>query len=193
MSNAPTRIVAIEFLASLGLLGIQFILGLLSGSIAVLSDALDTAADLVSAATALFSVRIAASPPDEEHPYGHGKVEAISASASAGVIAVGVCFVVFEALRRIILGIPHVDVALGLPPMMLAVFMYSILAFYMRREARRTGSMALAAEATHQRAMVVQAGAVIVGLALVGISGQRLFDPLLALGLAAYMGWTAFG
>ncbi len=141
MSNAPTRIVAIEFLASLGLLGIQLVLGLLSGSIAVLSDALDTATDLVSAATAFFSVRLATSPPDETHPYGHGKIEAISASASAGVIAVGVGIVVFEALRRIILGIPDVHLALGLPPVLLAVSMYSILAVYMRREARRTGPL----------------------------------------------------
>lgn len=191
MSNAPTRIVAIEFVASLGLLVIQLILGLLSGSIAVLSDALDTAVDLVSAATAFFSVRLAAFPADEEHPYGHGKIESISASVSAGVLAVGVVFVAFVATRRLILGIPDINVALGLPPMLLAVSMYSVLAYYMRREGRRTGSMALAAEATHQRAMVVQAAAVIAGLVLVGVTDEKAFDPLVALGVAAYMGWTA--
>ena len=63
----------------------------------------------------------------------------------------------------------------------------------MRREAVRSGSMALGAEATHLQTNVVQAGTIIAGLLLVGATGEEVFDPLVALGLAAYMGWTAIG
>lgn len=140
---------------------------------------------------ALISVRIAAWPADEDHPYGHGKVESISASAAAAVVAIGGGFVMFQAVRRLVLGSPEIDVGLALAPMFVAVAANVILVFYMRREARRAHSLALASEATHLRTNVVQAAAVIAGLAVVGVTGERLFDPLVALGLAAYMGWTA--
>ncbi len=189
--NAPVRIAAISLAVTLSLLVLKLIVGIISGSIAVLSDANDSATDLVGGTAALASVRIAAWPADEDHPYGHGKVESISASVAATVVAIGGGFVVFQGVRRLVQGSPDIDVGLGLAPMLIAVAANVVLAFYMRREARRSQSLALASEATHLQTNVIQAGAVIVGLALVGVTGQSVFDPLAALGLAAYMGWTA--
>ena len=193
MSSTPVRIAAISLVTTASLLALKLVLGLLSGSIAVLSDAVDSGTDLAGATAALVSVRVAAWPADEDHPYGHGKVESISASVAATVIAVGGGFVVFQAVRRLLAGSPEIDVGLGLTAVSIAAAANVALAYFMRREARRSHSLALAAEATHLKTNVVQAGAVIAGLALVGISGQRIFDPLVALGLAAYMGWTAVG
>jgi cation diffusion facilitator family transporter len=189
--TASVRIAAISLSVTICLLALKLTLGIISGSIAVLSDAIDSGTDLVGGTAALISVRIAAWPADEEHPYGHGKVESISASAAAAVVAIGGGFVVFQAVRRLVLGSPEIDVALGLTPMLIAVAANVVLAYYMRREARRAHSLALASEATHLQTNVVQAGAVIAGLAVVGVTGERVFDPLVALGLAAYMGWTA--
>lgn len=189
--TAPVRIAAISFLTTLGLLVLKLVVGIISGSIAVLSDALDSATDLVGGGAALISVQVAAWPADEDHPYGHGKIESVSASISAGVVAVGGGFVVFQAVRRLLQGAPEIDVALGLSPMLLAAALNLILAFYMRRAAQRAHSLALASEATHLQTNVVQAGAVIAGLALVGLTGLRAFDALVALGLAGYMLWTA--
>ncbi|MEE9286236.1 MAG: cation diffusion facilitator family transporter [Dehalococcoidia bacterium] len=193
MNSTPVRIAAISLIATVGLLALKLALGLISGSIAVLSDAVDSGTDLAGGTAALVSIRIAAWPADQSHPYGHGKVESISASVAATVIAVGGGFVVFQAVRRLLVGSPEIDVGLGLAAMVTAVIVNVILAYFMRREARRSGSLALSAEATHIQTNVVQAGTVIAGLALVGISGERIFDPLVALGLAAYMGWTAIG
>src|SRR3990172_4891748 len=193
MTSAPVRIAAISFVTTLGLLVLKLVLGIISGSIAVLSDALDSGSDLVAGGAALISVQVATWPADEDHPYGHGKIESISASASAGVVAVGGAFVVFQAVRRLVVGSPEIDVGLGLAAMLPAAVANIALAHFMRREARRSHSLALAAESTHLQTNVVQAGTVIAGLALVGISGERVFDPLVALGLAGYMGWTAIG
>jgi cation diffusion facilitator family transporter len=77
--------------------------------------------------------------------------------------------------------------------MVIAATANVLLAFFMRREARRSNSMALSAEATHLQTNVVQAGTIIAGLLLVAATGEEVFDPLVALGLAAYMGWTALG
>jgi cation diffusion facilitator family transporter len=185
------RIAAISLAVTFCLLALKLTLGIISGSIAVLSDAVDSATDLVGGSAALVSVRLAAWPADEDHPYGHGKVESISASVAATVVAIGGGFVVFQAVRRLIVGSPEIDVAYGLAPMVVAAAANIVLAAYMGREARRSQSLALASEATHLRTNVVQALAVIAGLTAVGLSGERVFDPLVALALAAYMAWTA--
>jgi cation diffusion facilitator family transporter len=138
-------------------------------------------------------VRIAAQPADEEHPYGHGKVEIISAAVAATIIAVGGGVIVFQALRRLIEGGGDIDVGVGLVAVTIAAAANIVLAYFMRREAKRSHSMALRAEATHLQTNVVQAGTIIVGLVLVAVTNEEVFDPLVALGLAAYMGWTALG
>jgi len=189
--SAPVRIAAISLATTICLLALKLILGIISGSIAVLSDAIDSGTDVVGGTAALISIRVATWPADEDHPYGHGKVESISASMAATVVAIGGGFVVFQSVRRLIVGIPEINVGLGLAPMLIAAAANVVLAFNMRREARRAQSLALASEATHLQTNVVQAGAVIAGLIAVGVSGLRLFDPLVALGLAAYMAWTA--
>ena len=191
--TASVRIAAISLAATVSLLVLKLILGIISGSIAVLSDAIDSGTDLVGGTAALVSVQVAAWPADEDHPYGHGKIESVSASVAATVVAIGGGFVAYQAVRRLVVGSPEIDVGLALAPMVIAAAANLVLAFYMRREARRARSLALASEATHLQTNFIQAGAIITGLAVVGISGERLFDPLVALALAAYMGWTAVG
>src|SRR3990170_7713933 len=98
---APVRIAAISLVMTGALLALKLTLGLISGSIAVLSDAVDSGTDLTAGAAALLSVRIAAQPADEAHPYGHGKVESMSASVAATIVGLGGGFVVFQSLRRL--------------------------------------------------------------------------------------------
>jgi cation diffusion facilitator family transporter len=192
-TDAPVRIAAISLAVTAALLVLKLVLGLISGSIAVLGDAVDSATDLTAGAAALISVRISALPADEEHPYGHGKVETISAAVAATIIGVGGGVIVYQAVRRLIEGGGDIDVGVGLVAMVIAAIANIVLAFFMRREANRSHSMALRAEATHLRTNVVQACAIISGLVLVGVTNEDIFDPLVALGLAAYMGWTALG
>jgi len=189
--TGPVRIAAISLGTTVVLLALKLTLGIISGSIAVLSDAIDSATDLVGGTAALVSVRVAIWPADEDHPYGHGKVESISASVAATVVAIGCGFVVFQAVRRLVEGSPEIDVAVGVAPMIVAALANLALTYYMRREARNSQSLALASESTHLQTNVVQAMAVIAGLTAVAVTNERLFDPLVALGLAAYMAWTA--
>ncbi len=189
--TSAVRIAAISLTTTVCLLAFKLVIGIISGSVAVLSDAVDSGTDLVGGSAALVSVLVAARPADEEHPYGHGKVESISASVAATIVAIGAGFITFQATRRLIGGSPDIDVGLALAPMLVAAAANFVLAVYMRREARRARSLALASESTHLQTNVVQAGAVIAGLVLVGLTDERVFDPLVALGLAAYMAWTA--
>ena len=193
LSDAPFRIAAISLAVTTALLALKLILGLISDSIAVLGDAVDSGTDLVGGAAALVSVRISRWPADESHPYGHGKVEAVSASVAATIIGIGGGLITFGAVSRLIEGSPDIDVGVGLIAMGIAAVANVIMAMLMGREARRSDSMALMAEATHLRTNVVQAGAIITGLLLVWVTDEPIFDPITALLLAAYMGWTAIG
>ncbi len=191
--DASVRIAAISLVATAVLLVLKLVLGLISGSIAVLSDAVDSGTDLTAGAAALISVRIAAQPADEEHPYGHGKIETISASVAATIVAIGGGVIVFQAVRRLVGEEHDIDVGVGLIAVIISAAANIVLAFFMRREAKRSHSMALRAESTHLQTNVVQACAIIAGLLLVAVTDDVVFDPLVALGLAAYMGWTALG
>jgi cation diffusion facilitator family transporter len=191
--SIAVRAATLSLIVTFGLLILKLVLGLVSGSIAVLSDALDSGEDLLAAAAALFSVRIAARPADWEHPYGHGKAEGLSATVSAGVVGLGGGFIIYQALRRIIEGAEAIDVNLGLAAMVTSAVLNLMVSAYMRTAASRDGSLALSAEARHLQTNVVQAAAVIVGLLLVRFTGAEVFDPLVALALAGYMWWMAFG
>jgi cation diffusion facilitator family transporter len=112
---------------------------------------------------------------------------------SAGVVGLGGGFIIYQALRRIIEGGETIDVNLGLAAMVTSGLLNVVVSAYMRMAARRTGSLALSAEARHLQTNIVQAAAVITGLLLVRFTGAEVFDPLVALALAGYMWWMAFG
>lgn len=193
IAQSSSRIAAISLLVTVCLLALKLVVGIISGSIAVLGDAVDSGTDLVGGAAALVSVRIAATPADEAHPYGHGKIEAVSASVAATIIGLGGGLITYQAVRRLIEGSPDIDVGIGLIAMGVAAAANLVTALYMRRAAARSGSMALRAEATHLKTNVVQAGAIIAGLLLVAGTDERAFDPITALCLAAYMAYASVG
>src|SRR5437870_11938657 len=133
--GAPVRIAAISLAVTAALLVLKLVLGLISGSIAVLSDAVDSGTDLAAGAAALISVRLSAQPADEEHPYGHGKIETISASVAATIVGIGGGVVVFQAVRRLVGESPNIDVAVGLAAMVVVAVANVVLACSFWRQA----------------------------------------------------------
>jgi cation diffusion facilitator family transporter len=127
-----------------------------------------------------------------EHPYGHGKAESVAAGAQAVLIGGGGVFIMYQAVRRLVVGQSDIVVGPGLAIMGVTALANLGLVVFVGRAARATGSLALTSETRHLRTNIVQALAVIVGLAIVGLTGRNLFDPLVALALSAYVLWTAF-
>jgi cation diffusion facilitator family transporter len=161
------------------------------GSVALLADSIDSAEDLVASVIVFFTVRLALQPADEVHPYGHGKAESLAALSQAGLIAVAAAFITFTAVRRLAADDVHVEVG----PSLIAVGITAIVNFavagYAVRASRISGSIAVQADARHLMTNVIQAIAVGAALVLVWITGNQIFDPLLALMLAAYLVWVA--
>lgn len=185
------RAAALSFTSNVSLMVLKLVVGLLTGSIAVLSDAIDSAQDAVASTFAFVSIRLASQPADEAHPYGHGKAESLAAAAQALLIAGGAGFIVFSGVRRLIDRDVSIDTTPGLIALAVTAVVNVGVALYVGRAARLTASVALRADTRHLWTNVVQALAVILALSLVALTGHTLFDPIVALLLAAYLLWTA--
>jgi cation diffusion facilitator family transporter len=190
--DLASRAAGLSFSSNFTLMFLKLAVGLSTGSIAILSDALDSAEDTVASSFAFITVRLSARPADVEHPYGHGKAESLAAGGQALLIGGGGVFIMYQAVHRLMVGQADIVLGPGLGIMFVTALANLGVVLFVSRAARVTGSLALTSETRHLRANIVQAVAVIVGLAMVGLTGRNLFDPLVALILAAYLLWTAF-
>ena len=190
-ADPASRAASLSVYMNIGLMVLKVSVGLMAGSVAVLSDGIDSGTDLIAATIALVSVRIGARPADETHPYGYGRVETMSAGAQAVLIAGGGVFIVTSAVLRLLNPPDHIGHDIGLVAMLIAAGVNLALVQYTSRVARQTNSPAIASEARHLWTNVVQAGAVMLGLVLVALTNEVAFDALVALALGVYLLWTA--
>jgi cation diffusion facilitator family transporter len=190
--DIASRAAALSFGSNLVLMVMKIAIGLLFGSVAVLGDGVDSAEDVLASALAFFTVRLAVQPADEAHPYGHGKAESLAALSQAALIAGGAIFIIVSAVYRLAAGDREIVVGPSLTVMVVAACANLAVAAYAFRAARASGSVAIASDARHLMTNVAQAGAVIVALVLVGVTGRHFFDQAVALILAAYLLWIAW-
>ena len=189
--DLASRAAALAFTSNITLMVLKLAVGVITGSIAVLSDGIDSAQDTVASTFAFVSIQLAGQPADEEHPYGHGKAESIAAAGQALLIAGGAAYIVARAIERLIHHQFQIDTTPGLIALGVTAAVNVGVVLYVERAARLTGSVALKADARHLWTNVVQAIGVVTALALVAITGHAIFDPIMALALAAYLIWTA--
>jgi cation diffusion facilitator family transporter len=165
----------------------------ITGSAAVLSDALESIVNVVAAGFLLFSLTVAARPADRSHPYGHGKVEFLSAGAEGTLIAVAAILIVLEAARDLWRGPEVRRVDLGLLLVTTLTLVNVALGAYLLRVGRRTHSAALQADGHHVLTDVATSAGVVAGLAAVWLTGWTVLDPLVAIGVALNIlrtGWA---
>jgi cation diffusion facilitator family transporter len=163
---------------------LKVVAGLLTGSIAILTEAIHSAIDLVASLIALFSVRKAEEPADEDHPYGHEKAENVAAGAEAMLILLGAAIIVLEAIRRLVNGSEVDDVGIGIVIIGVSIVVNLVVSGYLYRRATALESPALEGDAAHLRADAVTSIAVLVGLVLVQVTGNAAFDSIAALVVA---------
>lgn len=170
--------------SNLALLVIKLVVGVFTGSISVLSEAAHSASDLFASALAVVSVRVVDLPPDEEHPYGHGKAEGISTLGQGLLLSLVASSIVYEAIKKLL--VPHETqhVEWGMAVMAASALINVFVVRFVLRAARKTGSLALAAVSKDHLADIYAAAGVLVGLLLVRVTGKTFFDPLLAIAVA---------
>ena len=191
--DIASRAAFLSFSSNAALMALKLTIGLVFGSIAVLGDGVDSAEDLFASGLAFFTVRLAMQPADEAHPYGHGKAESLAAMSQAALIGAGAVFIGIAAIYRFVTHNADIYVLPSIITMVIAAVLNLAVAAYSLRAARLSGSVAIAADGRHLLTNVVQAGGIIVALALVAITGNHIFDPIVALLLAAYLFSVAAG
>jgi cation diffusion facilitator family transporter len=163
------------------LIALKVVAGVLTGSIAILTEAVHSAIDLVASLIALFSVRKAEEPADEDHPYGHEKAENVAAAAEAMLILLGAAIIVIEAIRRLVQGSEVESVEIGIVIIAVSIVVNIAVSGFLYRRAHALDSPALEGDAAHLRADALTSIAVLVGLVLVELTGAAAFDSIAAL------------
>lgn len=189
--SAQTRAAALLSVASNALLTVaKLVLGLVTGSVAVISEAVHSASDLLASGIALVAVRTSARPADRGHPYGHEKAENVAAALEGLLIVAAGAFVTVEAGRRLADGGAHIDhLRLAIAVMAGSALLNVAVSARLRRVARRTGSPAIEGDAAHLTADVWTSAGTAAGLGLVAVTGWQPLDALVALAVAAYVIW----
>lgn len=188
----PKQSVALSSLLAAALLTIlKTAVGLLTGSLGILSEAAHSALDLVAALVTYISVRLADRPADSSHPFGHGKFEHLSAFIQTGLLLLTCVWIVAEAFKRLFFSPVHVHPSIAaFAVMLISIFVDVLRSRSLTRAAKKYKSQALEADALHFSTDIYSSGVVILGLILVLISehwtapGLRVGDPLSALVVA---------
>lgn len=169
---------------ALATMGLKTLAWWLTGSVGLLSDALESLVNLASAFFALLMVKIAARPPDEDHPYGHHKAEYFSAGFEGLMIAIAAAAILWTAVRRLLEPQPLEQLGIGLVLSVVSSVFNGLLAWTMLHSARAHRSAALEADARHLFTDVWTTAGVIVGVGLVGATGWLWLDPVVAIAVA---------
>lgn len=152
----------------------------LTHSAAILSDALESIVNVVAAIAALYVIRYAAMPADEDHPYGHGKAEYFSSAFEGGLIFFAALMICYEGVKSLIEGSKLNQLEYGLIVVIVASLINLILGLYLKRTGEKNNSEALKASGTHVLSDVWSTLAVLIGLVLVMLTGLTWLDPLMA-------------
>lgn len=167
------------------LIAIKLAAGAITGSIAILTEAVHSTIDLVASVVAFVSVRKAGEPADADHPYGHEKVESLAAAIEGMLILIGAGIIVYEATHRLVVGAEVESLGVGIVVMGISVVANLFVSGVLSRQARAHESPALEGDAAHLRTDALTSAGVLAGLALVQITGLAAFDSITALAVAA--------
>jgi cation diffusion facilitator family transporter len=164
----------------------------LTGSVGLLSDALESQVNLVAALTALWAITVAAKPPDAGHAFGYSKAEYFSSAVEGLLILVAAISIMVTAIDRIYHPQPIEQVGWGLLVSMIAAAINGGVAIILLRAGNRLRSIALQADGRHLLTDVWTSIGVLIGLVAVQLTGWQILDPLIAIGVAANIVWAGW-
>jgi cation diffusion facilitator family transporter len=164
----------------------------MTGSTAILSDALESIVNVVAAVFAVGGIVFAGRPVDRNHPYGHGKIEFFSAAFEGGLISFAAVVILYTAARGFVYGVRVRDLDLGVAIVLGAGLANLGLGWFLVRTGRAHESLALVADGQHVISDFWTSAGIVVGLALMRFTGLTWLDPLVAAVVALALMWTGF-
>jgi len=188
-----TRFAWLSISAAVVTMGLKLVAYRLTGSVGLLSDAIESLVNLVGGIMALAMLTVAARPADEDHPYGHSKAEYFSSGVEGSLILLAAVSIGYAAVGRLLAPKSLEQVGLGLAVSVLASLVNLVVALLLLRVGRRRNSITLEANAQHLLTDVWTSVGVVGGVAAVALTGWQRLDPIVALGVAANIIWTGVG
>ncbi len=193
------NVALLSVFSNTSLVFLKIIIGTMIGSVSVISEAIHSGVDLIAALIALFAVRTSAKPADEDHPFGHGKVENISGTIEAILILLAACWIVYEAIGKLREPQPLNEPVLGVAVMLVSVVANMFVSHRLFVVGEKTDSIALKADAWHLRTDVYTSLGVLAGLLLIVLGAHLLpgtnlqwIDPIAAIIVALQIARTSY-
>jgi cation diffusion facilitator family transporter len=189
---ALTRFAWLSIGAALATITLKTVAYLLTGSVGLLSDAIESLVNLVGAVMALLMLIVAARPADESHVYGHSKAEYFASLVEGTLILAAAFWIIATAINRLLHPQKLEDLGIGLVVSAVASLINFVVARILMSQGRKQNSITLEADAQHLMTDVWTSAGVIGGVAIAGLTGWTVIDPLLAIAVALNILWTGF-
>lgn len=182
----------VSSMVALMLVIIKAVAGLLSGSVAVLASAIDSALDLAVSAFNYFAISRSEKPASERFNYGLGKIEGLAATIEGTVIIMSGLFILYKAVAKAMLGggTTHLDISMGV--MLFSLVVTALLVAYLTRTAKATNNLVVKADALHYKTDLFANLGVLVSLVLVKMTGHHLIDAFVGAVIAIYIIYSAY-
>ena len=190
--KSRVRVALLSICAGLVVLALKYVAYVVSGSVALRSDAIESIVNVVAALFALGAVMFSGKPADREHPYGHGKIEHFSAAFEGGLIALAAAFILIEATHALVFGVQLKNLGRGLALNLFAGFLNGLLGWYLLHKGRVTRSKALEADGHHILSDFWTTVGIALGLFAVKLTGIHWMDPVMAMVVGLLLARTGF-
>jgi cation diffusion facilitator family transporter len=191
--STKTSAAGLSIISNSLLVVVKVAAGLLMGSVSVLSEGIHSGVDLLAAIIAFVSIRAAAKPADEDHQYGHGKIENVSGTIEALLIFLAAGYIIYEAVEKIRQGTGMESIGLGIGVMAGSAVVNIFVSRHLHKIARKTDSVALEADAWHLTTDVYTSLGIFVALIVVQVTGLTILDPIIAIAVALLILRAAWG
>jgi len=181
MLASKSQAAALSIASNSFLIILKIVAGVITGSVSILAEAIHSLLDLLAAIIAFVAVRVSDKPPDERHPFGHGKVENISGVIEASLIFIAAGLIIYEAIKKIVTGVEVELLGLGICVMAVSMVVNMLVSRKLLKVSRATDSIALEADARHLTTDVWTSAGVLAGLVAVNLTGATILDPIIAI------------
>jgi cation diffusion facilitator family transporter len=183
--QAKSSAATLSIVSNSVLIVIKLTVGIMMQSVSVISEAVHSGLDLIAAVIAWFAVRESGKPADEDHPFGHGKIENVAGTIEAVLIFGAAIYIVYEAVMKLHEGKIGIEsLGLGAGVMAVSAIANFLVSNHLMKVARKTDSVALEADALHLRTDVYTSAGVLGGLVAIKLTGLTILDPIVAIVVA---------
>jgi cation diffusion facilitator family transporter len=186
------KFIYLAIAAAVATIALKLLAYFLTGSVGLFSDALESGVNLVAAVVALFMISLAEKPADEKHAYGHSKAEYFSSAVEGGLILLAAFSIIWSAIPRLIHPLPLENVGIGLLVSVGASVINLVVGLILIRKGRENNSITLEADGKHLMTDVYTSVGVLIGIALVKLTGWLVLDAIVAIGVGLNIIWTGY-